>query len=99
MIATESDAKSDEGKTSILLSSIGSKGTEIFGTLQFSEVEDNLNLELVRAKSMAYCNPRKSTTTLRHKFFLCKQQDGQVFNDYVAKPNRQSPECECFKTP
>ena len=45
-------------------------------------------------KFTSYCNPRKNITILRHKFFTCKQVEGQSFNDFVTELKKHVSECE-----
>ena len=97
MIATESDGKEDKVKTSILLSCIGSKGREVYGTFDFATPDDANNLDTVIAKFEQYCKPKKNITISRHKFFTQKQQDGQPFTDFVTTLKRLGDECE-FQT-
>jgi hypothetical protein len=44
-----------------------------------------------------YCSPRKNITFMRHKFFTCKQRDGQSFDEFVTELKKRSAECE-FET-
>ena len=69
LTATEKDAKNDKIKTSILLTCIGHKGREIYETFSFDVPGDEMKLAPVLEKFNEYCNPRKNTTILRHKFF------------------------------
>ena len=47
MTATESDEKEDNVKTCILLSCIGPKGREVYGTFDYAEEGDNKKLDVV----------------------------------------------------
>ena len=94
LVATEADAKADKVKTSILLTCIGEKGRQVYDTFDFHSKENALELALVIKKFDEYCTPRKNTTILRHKFFTSKQQEGQLFNDFLTELKRLSDECE-----
>ena len=94
MTATESDEKEDNVKTCILLSCIGPKGREVYGTFDYAEEGDNKKLDVVMDKFEAYCKPKKNITISRHKFFTHKQKDGQSFSDFVTALKRLSDECE-----
>ena len=41
-----------------------------------------------------YCSPRKNITFMRHKFFTCKQRDGQSFDEFVTELKKRSAEWE-----
>ena len=95
LTASESDGKSDKIKTSILLSSIGAKGREIYDTFTFDEEPDKLKLKPVLDKFTEYCNPGKNITILRHKFFTYYQQcEGQSFNDFITELKQRGSEFE-----
>ena len=106
LVATEKQGKSDLIKTSILMSCIGEKGREIYDTFEFpakaeDAEDDDADPEMVLAnvikKFDEFCNPRKNTTILRHKFFCYKQGDGQTFSDFVTQLKRLSQDCK-FET-
>ena len=100
LTATEKNDKSDTVKTSILMSCIGDKGREIYDTFEFepkaeeATVEPSMKLDEVIKRFDEYCNPRKNTTILRHKFFTYKQGESQAFGDFVAQLKRLSADCE-----
>ena len=56
-----------------------------------------MRLASVLEKSSEYCDPRKSITILRHKFFTYRQHEGQNFHDFVTELKKLSSECE-FET-
>ena len=97
--ATEKNTKSCV-KTSILLSCIGEKGREVYDSFDFPAKENeedpdpSMVLDAVVKKFEEYCNPRKNTTILRHKFFSYKQIEGQSFSDYVTQLKLLSQDCE-----
>ena len=93
LVATESDAKSDKIKTSILLTCIGERGREIYETFEFTTAGDSLKLNPVLDQFEAYCNPRSNTTINRHKFFTYCQAEGQPFNNFVTELRTLSAEC------
>ncbi|CAB4018300.1 PREDICTED: uncharacterized protein LOC107046602 [Paramuricea clavata] len=83
LTATEKDGKSDKMKTSILLTCIGKQGREIYNTFQFDEGEE-MEFNVVVQMFQDYCSPRKNITFMGHKFFTCKQRDGQSFDEFVT---------------
>jgi hypothetical protein len=89
--ATEKDGKSM--KISILLTCIGKQGREIYNTFQFVEGEE-MKFKVVVQMFQDYCSPRKNIRFMRHKFFTCKQRDGQSFDEFVTELKKRSAECE-----
>ena len=83
LTAAEKDAKSDKIKTSILLTCIGKQGREIYNTFQFEDGE-KMKFKVVVQKFQDYCSPKKDITFMQHKFFTCKQRDGQSFDEFVT---------------
>ena len=69
---------------SILLTCIGKQGREIYNTFQFEDGE-KMKFKVVVQKFQDYCSPRKNITFMQHKFFTCKQRDGQSFDEFVSK--------------
>ena len=55
LVATESDAKSDKIKSSILLACIGQRGRDIYNTFTFTSADDKLKLLPILAKFEEYC--------------------------------------------
>ena len=48
-------------------------------------------------KFQDYCSPRRNIAFMRHKFFTCKQSDGQSFDEFVTELKKRSVGCE-FET-
>ena len=94
LVATESDAKSDKIKTSMLLTCIGERGREIYETFEFPTAGDSLRLNAVLYQFDAYCYPRSNTTINRHKFFTYRQVEGQPFNNFATELRTLSAECD-----
>ena len=94
LVATESHEKTEDIKTSILLTCIGKHGIEIYNTFTFSDEADKLKLKPVLEKFEAYCKPRKNITLLRHNFLTHKQHDGVTFDAFVTELKRRSAQCE-----
>ena len=53
-----------------------------------------MKLTPVLHKFSEYCNPRKNTTILWHKFFTYRQQEGQNFHDFVTELKKLSSKCK-----
>ena len=94
LTATESDEKDEKVKTSILLTCVGKKGREIYNNFAFTEEGDKFKLDVVLEKFQEYCNQRANITFLRHRFFTCKQSDGQTFDEFITELKKGSAECE-----
>ncbi|XP_046851902.1 uncharacterized protein LOC124445243 [Xenia sp. Carnegie-2017] len=94
LVATESHDKTEDIKTSILLTCIGKHGEEIYNTFTFSDEADKLKLKPVLEKFEAYCKPRKNITLLRQNFLTHKQHDGVTFDAFVTELKRRSAQCE-----
>ena len=93
LTATESEGKTDKIQTSMLLTTIGPKGRELYESFDLSE-DDKFKLEPVLKKFDEHCNPRKNLTILRNKFLVKRQDEDQSFNDFVADLKRLSTDCE-----
>ena len=81
-------------KTAILLTTIGGKGRDIYELFTFETDGDNLKLKPVLDKFAEYCQPRKNLTMLRYKLFSYRQQDGQLFSDYLMDLKKLGASCE-----
>ena len=93
MTATESDGKENKVKSSILLTCIGDKGREVYSTFNLAEA-DKLKLDKILEKFDEYCEPVKNITFIRHKFFSCKQEEGQRFDEYLTELKKKAQDCE-----
>ena len=87
------NTKGDKRKTSILLTFIGQKRRKIYETFAI-EPGDERKLASVLHKYSEYCNSRKTTTILCHKFFTYRQQEGQSFHDFVTDLKKLNFKCE-----
>ena len=92
LAATEKDAKGDKINTSIFLTCIGRKGREMYETTFTFEAGNEMKLVPVLHKFFEYC--KKNITILCHKFFTYRQQEGQNFDNFVAKLTKSSSECQ-----
>lgn len=91
--ATEKTKKSDEIKSSILLSCIGKKGREVYNTFTIDD-ENKMKFDIILAKFEQFFSPRKNVTFLRYKFLTCKQIDGQSFDEFITELKKLSEGCE-----
>ena len=84
LIATESDEKKDNVKTSRLLTTIGEKARDIYYTFTFASEGDDMILEPVTAKFDEYFNTRKNLPYTRFKLFTYNQVNGETIDEYVT---------------
>ena len=94
LVATESVAKSDKVKSSILLTCIGQRGCDIYNTFTFATADDKLTLQPILATFEEYCLPRKNMACLCYKIFSYRQREGQSFGHFVTELKKLSSECE-----
>ena len=77
-LATKTDEK--ERKVKLFLYLIGSKGREIYGTMQFEmEGKDRTLHEFIQSFG-EHCDPKKNETMERHTFFTRNQESGETFD-------------------
>ena len=85
-LATKTDEKDEkERKVKLFLYLIGSKGREIYGTMQFETEEKDRTLDELIQSFGEYCDPRKNETVERHKFFTRNQESGETFDKYLTE--------------
>ena len=89
-LATKTDEK--ERKVKLFLYLIGSKGREIYGTMQFETEEKDRRLSFGE-----YCDPKKNETVERHKFFTRNQESGEIFDKYLTELRLLEKTCD-FRT-
>ena len=67
--ATEKTKKSDEVKSSILLTCIGPRGREVYNTFAFDDDSMKMNFNNILQQFDDYFSPQKNVSFLRYKFF------------------------------
>ena len=80
LVATESDAKSDKIKSSILLICIGQRGRDIYNTFTFTSADDKLKLLPILAKFEEYYFQEKILLIFAINFFLSPGQTSTTFH-------------------
>ena len=90
--ATEKTKKSDEVKSSILLTCIGPRGREVYNTFVFDDDSMKMNFNCILQQFDDYYSPQKNVTFLRYKFFLYRQSEGQCFDNFVIELKKLSKE-------
>ena len=63
---------------------IGSKGIEIYETLQFEREPNERTLKDVIAAFKEHCNPKKNETVERYKFSTRVQEEGESIEKFVT---------------
>ena len=91
--ATEAAKKTDKIKVNMLLNLIGSRGRDIYKTLNLSE-GDKLKLDPVIAAFDKYVCPKKNITMMRFKFFTTNQKESQSMEDFIKNVQLKSRDCE-----
>ena len=81
-LATKKD--DNETKVKLFLYLIGSKGREIYETMEFETLEKDRTIELLRSFD-EYCDPKRNETVERHKFFMRNQEAGESFDKYLTE--------------
>ena len=70
IIATEKTRKSDEVKSTILLTCIGPKEREVYNTIVFEDNSMKMNFNYILQQFDGYCSPQINVTFLRYNFFF-----------------------------
>ena len=94
LLAIEKSKKANEVKISILLSSLGKQGRQIYNNFEFLSVNDEMHYDIVMTKFEEYCIPRKKLTLARYKFLTSRPDEAEKFDDFVNKLKTLSHECE-----
>lgn len=96
LLASESNAKADEVKTSMMLSSIGARAREVYYNFEFDAGEE-LKLNIVIDRFDNYFKPKKNVTFQRYKFFTTSQKEGQKFDEFLTELRSKANNCEFEK--
>ena len=91
-LATKTDEK--ERKVKLFLYLIGSKGGEIYGTMQFKTEEKDRTLDELIQSFGEYCDPKENETVERHKFFTGNQESGETFDKYLTELRLLEKTCD-----
>ena len=93
LTATESDEKSNEVKTSRLLTAIGERARDVYYTFTFDSEGDEMKLDKVLEKFDSYMSPKKNITYMRYRFFSYNQGDEQSTDEYVTELRSRAEHC------
>ena len=78
------DGKSERTKTKLFLYLVGSKGREIYETMQFETPAHERTQQQVVAAFVSYCNREKNKTVERYRFFSRIQEINKLFEQFAA---------------
>lgn len=81
----EKTKKSDEVKSSILLTCIGQRGRELHNTFVFGNESMKMNFNYILQKFDDYWSPQKKCDFRPMQIFSYKQSEGQCFDNFVAE--------------
>ena len=91
-LTTKTDQK--ERKVKLFLYLIGSKGREIYETMQFEKEEKDRTLDELIQSFGEYCDPKKNETVERHKFFTRNQESRETFDKYLTELRLLEKTCD-----
>ena len=92
--ATEKAKKSDELKSSTLLTCTGPRGREVSNTFVFDDDSMKRNFNNILQQFDDYFSSQKNVTFLRYNFFSYRQSEGQRFDNFVTELKKLRRECE-----
>ena len=75
LTATEAHDKSNEVKSSRLLTAVGEKARDVYYTFTFDNEEDSMKLDVVLKKFDEYMSPKKNIY-MKYKFFAQGRREG-----------------------
>jgi hypothetical protein len=78
------DGKSEQTKTKLFLYLIGSKGREIYETMQFERPPQERTPQQVVATFEGYCNTKKNETVERYRFFSQIRKLNEPLEQFVT---------------
>lgn len=88
------DAKDQKIQSATLLHVAGEEALEIYNTFTWDKDGDDKNIDAIKAKFEAYCNPRKNVTWERHLFNTRNQQPGETIDQYITDLRTKAKSCE-----
>ena len=91
---TEKAKKSDELKSSTLLTCTGPRGREVSNTFVFDDDSMKRNFNNILQQFDDYFSSQKNVTFLRYNFFSYRQSEGQSFDNFVTELKKLRRECE-----
>ena len=94
LVASEKDSKSNSIKVSFLLHCMGKEAIQVYNTFVFDPVTDNMVYNKVIEKMDAYFSPKKNITLMRYKFFTCRQEEFERFDQFVIKLKTLVRDCD-----
>lgn len=92
-IATQLNKKPPEVQAATLMATIGTEAAIIFNTFNLTQ-EEQLDIEVIKAKFSARFNPISNTTNKRYVFNILKQEKGETFDEFLTKARTQLLKCD-----
>ncbi|XP_008484608.1 uncharacterized protein K02A2.6-like [Diaphorina citri] len=92
-IASNFDKETDQRRVAMLMHSMGGCGMEIFNSFNMNDSEQYVYNTVV-TKFTEHFDAKCPITLVRHKFFTCKQQEGQSIMEYVTELQNLSLSCK-----
>ena len=96
--ATGLNDKTDDVKSSTLLTVIGPEALEVYNTFSWAETGDaagdNMKVDKIIAKFEKYCNPRRNVAYERHVFNTRAQMESESIDGYVTELKILASSCE-----
>ncbi|KAI5753792.1 hypothetical protein M8J77_003413 [Diaphorina citri] len=92
-IASNFDKETDQRRVAMLMHSMGGCGMEIFNSFNMNDSEQYVYNTVV-TKFTEHFDAKCPITLVRHKFFTCKQQEGQSLMEYVTELQNLSLSCK-----
>lgn len=80
-------------KYNVLLFYMWLETIKVFNTIDFDDEEEE-DIEVLKEKFRAYCEPRKNITYLRHMFFTRAQGKNESIDAYVTDLKNKAKDCE-----
>lgn len=92
--ASAFDTEDDARKIAILLNTAGEEAIEIYNNFVWTVVADKLKFDKVQEQFKKYCNPRKNIRYNRYLFYKRSQDEGELFDHYLADLQKLVKNCE-----
>lgn len=92
--ASALSTKDDARKIAILLNTAGEEAIEIYNNFVWTTAAEKLKFSSVLEQFKKYCNPRKNIRYNRYLFYKRSQDDGELFDHYLAEIQKLVKNCE-----
>ena len=93
-IATGINKKETATRVATLLTVIGNDAIDVFNTITWDAEGDDTKIEKVLQIFEEHCEPKKSVSYERYKFFSRAQESGETIDQYVTVLRKLGETCE-----